>query len=93
MHLGFHPAPAHVLASRCNTIVRSRGETEPLDALDLQAAARQVWLQRGYTLNLPPLNQAPEGCQESPADTRGSGVLKRASSASHKAIKAKHVIR
>lgn len=59
--------PDHVLASRCSTILSSRGETEPLDAQDLQAAARYLWKQNGYKPGLPLLNPALEGCQESPA--------------------------
>ncbi len=68
--LGFpQPLPDHVLASRCNTIVRSRGETAPLDARDLQAAAKLQWQQRGYKPHLPHLTQAPEECPESRAET------------------------
>lgn len=67
MIVGFRPLPAHILASRCNTILNSRGETEPLDARDLQAAARHLWQQKGYKPHLPPLTPAPQECAESPA--------------------------
>ena len=69
MLLGFPPVPARVLASRCNTILNSRGEAEPLDARDLQAAARHLWRQKGYTPHLPQQSQAPEGCLEAQAGT------------------------
>lgn len=72
MLLGFPPVPAHVLASRCNTILHRRGETEPLDAQDLQAAARLQWQQKGYRPCQQPLSQALEGCQESPAGTHAA---------------------
>jgi hypothetical protein len=67
MLVGFPPVPARILESRCNTIFNSRGETEPLAAQDLQAAARLLYQQRGYKPHLPPLTLAPGGCPESPA--------------------------
>lgn len=69
MLLGFPPLPERVLASHCNTILNSRGVTEPLTARDLQEAARHLWRQRGHKPHLPMLSQDPGECPGAPAET------------------------